>query len=112
MRYIISAIAASVVIAASTSAVVAGPPGPWGPPGPPRHPWPHYPPPPDGWVAPLIAGTVLGAVIASQPRTVVVSEPPPPAVEEPPPPPGKVYKRVTIYIPECRCYRAVDVPID
>jgi hypothetical protein len=54
---------------------------------------------------------VLGAVIASQPRTVVV-QPAPVPVQPASPTPGTVYKRVQVYIPECNCYRTFDVPIN
>lgn len=68
------------------------------------------------WVAPLVLGGIVGAVIANQNRPVYVP-PPPPVIYYP----GQVYpdytyrpmyKMVDIYIPECNCYRSVPVQIN
>jgi hypothetical protein len=107
MRPIASALAVSALTLAGTTAAVAGPGPFFGPPGPPL---PPRPGPWGGWIAPLVTGTVLGAVIASEPRTVVVETPA--SSQAANQASETVYKRVSIYIPECRCYRTYDVPID
>ena len=73
MRHIPTTLAASVIALVSTTAAIAGPGPYFGPPG--HRPHPH-PAPWEGWIAPLVTGTVIGAVIASEPRTVVVERPP------------------------------------
>ncbi|NEX17991.1 MAG: hypothetical protein C1943_15570 [Halochromatium sp.] len=86
----------------------AGRPEPWGPPGAPAYPRPFHPAGPDVWVLPAVTGAIIGAAIASQPRTVVIEQPTPVTEIKP----GTTYKRVQIYIPECQCYRTYEVPID
>jgi len=115
MRHSITTLAATTILTAVATSAVAGPGprpgGPFGPPPPPAYPAPPHPGPGNGWVLPLVTGTVLGAVIASQPRTVVV-QPAPVPVQPASPTPGTVYKRVQVFIPECNCYRTFDVPIN
>lgn len=107
MRHIHTRLAASIVVFASTTTAVAGPGPFFGPPGNLSRP---YPAPPGGWIAPLVTGAVVGAVVASQPRTVVVERPlPSQPVDQTS---ATTFKRVTVYIPECNCYRAYDVPLD
>lgn len=74
--------------------------------------------PSGNWVAPLIIGGVIGAVIANQPRTPYIHVPPPPPVVYYP---GVVYpdytyrpmyRMVDVFIPECNCYRSVPVQIN
>jgi|GEM_PF-5404232 len=104
--------AAAVIALAATGATLAGPghPRPVGPPGVHGHPRYVYParPGPGPWVVPAVTGGIVGAVIASQPRTVVVERP----VRLVEPGSGTTYKRVEIFIPECNCYRTYDVPLD
>lgn len=68
------------------------------------------------WVAPLVIGGIVGAVIANQNRPVYVT-PPPPVIYYP----GQVYpdytyrpmyRMVDVYIPECGCTRSVQVQIN
>lgn len=107
MRHIHTTLAASVIALVSTTAAVAGPGPFFGPPG-------HFPNPRPGpwggWIAPLVTGAAIGAVIASEPRTVVVERP----LQAQPvdQTTDTLYKRVKIYIPECKCYREYDVPIN
>ncbi len=68
------------------------------------------------WVAPLIIGGVVGAVIANQNRPVYTQ---PPVVYEQVPvytyPQYNyrpMYKMVDVFIPECSCYRSVQVQIN
>lgn len=111
MRHSFTTLAATIIVTLAANTAVAGP---FGPPGPPAHPvYPRPGPGPgpgNGWILPLVTGTVLGTVIASQPRTVVVGQPAP--VQPVSPAPSTVYKRVQIYVPECNCYRTFDVPVD
>lgn len=107
MRHIATTLAPSVIALVSTTAAIAGPGPYFGPPG--HRPHPH-PAPWEGWIAPLVTGTVIGAVIASEPRAVVVERPlPSQPVEQAS---DTIYKRVRVYIPECNCYRTYDVPIN
>ncbi|EGV18143.1 hypothetical protein [Thiocapsa marina] len=103
-------LAAGVVALATTGAAIAGPgfPRPFPPPGARYYSEPAYPARPDAWIAPAVTGAIVGAVLVAQPRTVVVERP----VQVIESAPGKTYKRVEIYIPECQCYRTYDVPID
>ena len=71
-----------------------------------------------GWVAPLIIGGIAGAVLA-QPRyyyppPVVYTTPPPynPSVVYPDYTYRPMYKMVDVYVPECNCYRSVQVQIN
>lgn len=69
------------------------------------------------WVAPLIIGGAIGAVIANQSRPTYIYTPPPPVVYYPNMPYNgyiyrPMYKMVDIYIPECNCYRSVPVQIN
>lgn len=70
------------------------------------------------WIAPLVIGGVIGAVIANQPRSYTYTPPPPPPVVYYP---GTVYpdytyrpmyKMVDVFFPDCNCYRSVPVQIN
>ena len=69
------------------------------------------------WVAPFVGGAVIGAIIA-QPRYIQ-----PPVVYNPPVyfTPGTVYpdyiyrpvyREVSIFVPECNCYRTITVQVN
>jgi hypothetical protein len=60
----------------------------------------------DGWIAPLVIGTVIGGVLggvasASQPRRIYQE----PVYQEPIYQPREpVFREVYVFIPECNCY--------
>lgn len=68
----------------------------------------------NNWVAPLVGGVILGAMLAPRPvyaQPYPVYTPPPVYVEQP----QVIYvqprtKQVTVYVPECNCYRVVEIP--
>ena len=71
------------------------------------------------WVAPLIIGGVLGAVIANQQNQPVVvqqvpvyTQPMPVYTPAPVYQQAPIYKNVEVFIPECNCYRVVTVQIN
>lgn len=84
-----------LVIMAATGSAIAGPP---------RHHYHHHHHGRANWVAPLIIGGVLGAVIANQ-ATNAYS--PPPVLAPPPAPPPYGYYYHHIYDYYCNCYRLV-----
>lgn len=69
------------------------------------------------WVAPLIIGGVIGAVITSNRPTytqpVVIYQDPPVVYQQQPVYNYRpMYKMVDVYIPECNCTRTVQVQIN
>lgn len=84
-----------LVVALSTGSALAGPPRPH-----------HHHHGRAHWVAPLIIGGVLGAVIANQAH----SAPPPPPVYVYPPQPPYGYQYQQFYDYYCNCYRWALVP--
>ena len=84
----------AIVLSLSASAVYAGP-GHY-------HPRPHYHSH-SHWVAPLVIGGVLGAVIVRQHQTY-----PPILYQVPPPPYGYHYVQILDY--SCNCNRLVLMP--
>lgn len=89
------------MLAAITGIVNAGPPGHRH-----NHHHHHHHHGHANWVAPLIIGGVLGAVIANQANT---APPPPPVVIYPPQLPYG-YRYSQMYDYGCNCYRWVVVP--
>lgn len=64
------------------------------------------------WIAPLIIGGVIGAVIANQNQPPVYQQQSPIYTSPPVYQQAPIYKNVEVYIPECSCYRVVTVQIN
>lgn len=108
MKTLTKLLIAGIAVAMSTAAV-AQPRGDFGHRGGHSH---HHSG--GNWVAPLVIGGVIGAVIASQPREVYVQPAPvyiPPRPVYPEYTPRTMWRRVDVYIPECNCYRTIDVQV-